>query len=73
MKAKDKAEELVKKYQPYTYNDDGLNNAIDCALICVEEIISSYSELTLDGKKFPMRQIENYWLEVKQELIKMKG
>lgn len=87
-KAKEKAEEMVKKYfnrlgsslvgNPIVYKGTIVwTNAVDCALICVEEIIKSSPSLPIlsdngtFGSDIELSKI--YWLDVKQELIKMKG
>jgi hypothetical protein len=72
MTAKDKAKELVEKYQ---FNGDMIDDirmsedyAVECALICVDEIINTYptpwSSLDIDPQK-------EYWQEVKQEIEKL--
>ena len=68
MTAKEKAEELVRKY--YTF---GLNNPAqsfswyecqECALIAVDEIIKSINP-------FGMFLGKDYWEEVKKEIEKL--
>lgn len=71
---KEKAEELVEKYLEFTTGEkEGLesicycrsdheNNAIQCALICVDEIIETY--IDIDPKK-------KYWQSVKEHLKQM--
>ena len=63
MKSEEKAKELVEKYQ---FNGDMIDDvrmseesAVECALICVEEILETY--IDLDPKL-------NYWKEVKKRL-----
>jgi hypothetical protein len=70
MTPKEKAKELVDKFKPYShfwvhdlgrqkdYEIEQLENAIQCALIAVDEIIA---ELVYD------KQFE-YWNEVKKEI-----
>ena len=58
MKAKDKAMEIAMKFDKKGETD----NAKQCALICVEEILETY--IDLDPKL-------NYWKEVKQEINKL--
>ena len=73
MKAKDKAEELVMKFQHLVtgwdcYHDEPIeliNRLIDmkrCALICVDEILNSV---------FVQNNTFNYWQEVKEEISKL--
>lgn len=65
MKAKDKAEELIKKFTNYYGLDSDLVNdekAIQCALICVDEIIEVCNVLE------PWLGLE-YWEKVKQEIL----
>lgn len=83
MTPKEKAEELIEKFEDKTKDNSLVNTsyhyAVQCALICVEEIIESieafgYSntfyddyesgELTFIGDKNPCE----YWRKVKQEL-----
>lgn len=80
MTAKEKAIEIVNKFNPYVenwdyYNDDSniiLNNCKKCALICVEEIIKSGNALVnelADG--YIDEHFNNYWQEVKIEINKL--
>jgi hypothetical protein len=75
MTPKDKAKELVLKYEKYFINIYTNYKAIKCALIVVDEIIEATSikyeynsdfELIITGKK-PLQ----YWLDVKQEIEKL--
>lgn len=61
MTPKEKADELVKEFS----NKAGLsdNDAIDCAYICVEQILP----LVPDRPDMPY----NYWKQVQQELKKL--
>lgn len=65
---KEKAEELVEKYQNYVsekdfFGDDrSKENAIQCAKIAVDEITKEVEE---------MISISNYWRDVKEELDKL--
>ena len=69
---KEKSEELIKQFKPYMYCfmgsgmltnsiDESVerSNAIQCALICVEEILASGVE-------------SSFWFEVKQYLLTLK-
>ena len=60
MTAKEKAIELVNKYEPKIVY---INN-IECALICVDEI------LEIESNKIYSSEI-GYWQEVKQEINKL--
>jgi hypothetical protein len=64
MTAKDKAMEIAMKFDKKGETD----NAKQCALICVDEIINTYpspwSSLDVDPQK-------DYWEEVKQEIYKI--
>ena len=72
MTAKDKAKELVDRFinqmPKYLQGKLGRLAAIQCALICVDEIINTYptpwSSLDIDPQK-------EYWQEVKQEINKL--
>jgi hypothetical protein len=76
MTPQEKAWELTQKYmemQHYLEND-AWNNAKQCALIAVDEIINSDPyKLSLEGK-FLTEHITydiNFWEEVKQEIEKL--
>ena len=66
MTPKEKAEELVDKYQYYVAEKDffgnnvELKNAKQCALIAVDEILSLLPLVNRD-----------YWQEIKQEIEKL--
>ena len=67
MTPKEKAMELLYKFQDQLFNEDELE-AKQCALICVDEIldyikrINDYSQMEVLSNKD--------WQEVKQELLK---
>ena len=65
MTPKEKAEELVNKMWVYSLpNANGSwNNAKQCALIAVDEIIYLLSH--------DINPLVNYWFEVKQEIEKL--
>jgi hypothetical protein len=65
MTPKEKAEELVDKFENYSFMDidariSSFESAKQCALIAVDEIIESC-----------IRKFEWYWIEVKQEIEKL--
>jgi hypothetical protein len=65
MTPKEKAKELLWKYLPilegWKYKDS--NTAKQCALIVVDEIIDLVKHIDVDS--------EDYWQEVKQEIINL--
>jgi hypothetical protein len=73
MTPKQKAEELVDKFISYSYYSDGNNsmernyqqkdNAKECALIAVDEILS--------WQDWMEKEMLNYWEEVKKEIEKL--
>jgi hypothetical protein len=68
MEAKEKAEELFNKYCIYLragllYDDEARQDAKECALIAVDEILN----LCWGGNKVGMK----HWNEVKQEIEKI--
>lgn len=66
MTAKEKAKELISKFEMPQNVYQGRQLARLCALIAVDEILADRMEM--DG----MRVINNpYWLEVKQEIEKL--
>lgn len=56
---KERARYLVDKFLERGYTDD---DAVECALICVDEILSS---------TFVQNNTFNYWSEVKEEINKL--
>jgi len=74
MTPKEKAINLVEKFIPYTKVSKGslgledyYDNAKECALIAVDEILESHYKL-LSGVN---TSIYKYWQEVKQEIEKL--
>lgn len=78
MTPKEKAKELVDKYEEYAYTmfdrtkgfamDMLLKNQKMCALICVDEIIKMEDEA---GVASYTKSAEKYWLQVKAEIEKL--
>ena len=69
MKPKEKAEELIDKFENYSFMDidkkiSSFNSAKQCALIAVDEMIEELI-VTDFANRFP------YWQEVKQEIEKL--
>ncbi len=58
MTPKEKAMEIAMKFD----KDGQTDNAVKCALICVEEILETFDE--------ELGSAYGYWTEVKQELNK---
>ena len=79
MTPKDKCDELFEKYYEcnfYTFGFYCKSTAKQCALICVDEIISSMPSYpkeinTLSGNVFILVPHLNYWQEVKTEIEKL--
>jgi hypothetical protein len=77
MTPKEKAEELVHKFKKYSYypktNNDMLfvnelnNNAKQCALIAVDEILDLIDTIY----DYDRESLDPYWKQVKQELEKL--
>lgn len=61
MKAKEKAMEIAMKFDKYGQTD----NAVKCALICLDEIIESLRHII--GVDLRLK----FWKEVKQEINKL--
>ena len=61
MKAKEKAMEIAMKFDKYGQTD----NAVKCALICVDEIIESLRHII--GVDLRLK----FWIEVKEEINKL--
>ena len=68
MTPKEKATELTCKYFNLIFLDLDYDQAQQCALIAVDEILSELTEIPY-GLEYLNRL--NYWLEVKQEIEKL--
>jgi len=73
MTPKEKAKELVNKYENYFFNIYTNYRAIQCALIAVNEILklentNTYNYLTENKKQLIVQLANSYWQEVKQEI-----
>jgi hypothetical protein len=72
---KEQAEELVKDF--YIFNHIGDRHAIICALKTLERIMDSNSDFAFSGNMWgpngslSYEDSEKYWMEVKEELLKM--
>ena len=68
MTPKDKAKELIDKFSIVGLQQQ--NEGIECALICVDEIIKAnpYSEAQ---KYIPAYSTIKYWQEVREEILKL--
>ena len=78
MTPKEKAIELVNNMMPFVYIDKSIGqyfNAKQCALIAVDEIlhITSIREswFNVRGKYEERFILDQYWVEVKQEIEKL--
>jgi len=78
---KKKAKELIDKFSPHSHSDwhdDGgwnnvqlLENAKQCAILCVDEIISELAEIN-NNESFNVSKYGNFWQQVK-EIINYKN
>ena len=77
MSPKEKVLELVDKYNNQLQKDMAcivyVENAKQCALICIEEIISQweYIDTYLADLRGELNPNLKYWYEVKKELFKL--
>lgn len=76
MEPKEKAKELIDKYQfVYIQNYTSIFEVKQCALIAIDEIISSSPSLPIlgDGGIYgeDIELSTKYWQEVKQEIINL--
>ena len=83
MSDKEKAKELVEKFRDsdrydYLHNPNGITDeqAKQCALICVDEIIQEHKEVhnATVGENFTHKmsaKLVLYWQQVKQEIEKL--
>jgi hypothetical protein len=74
MKPKEKAEELIDKFENYSFMDidkkiSSFNSAKQCALIAVDEIRNILSMPNIP-KYYPI-VTDEYWEQVKQEIEKL--
>jgi phage terminase small subunit len=69
MTQQEKAQELVAKFMPHSTGNSNRNEAIECALIAVYEILKVLYSLKFGNAL--SEEIE-YWEEVKQELTKQQ-
>ena len=70
MKTKDKAKELIDRFSEGA--NVGNNISIQCALICVDDVLFNIDATILyhkDSKSLPINK--EYWQEVKQEIEKL--
>ena len=65
MTAKEKAKEIAMKFDKYGQTD----NAVKCALICVDELLQTIPKEVMSYSPFMMNT--DYWIEVKQEINKL--
>jgi hypothetical protein len=71
MTPKEKAKELTDKYIKYTPVKFDFENARQCALIAVDELIESHLLLTTTHDSKPSIRCKRYWQGVKIEINKL--
>jgi hypothetical protein len=75
MTPKEKAEQLIFKYEKSLFNyfttDEEYVICVNCALIAVDEIINSFGLKTDDKKFYTSYDAIKYYQEVKQEIEKL--
>jgi malonyl CoA-acyl carrier protein transacylase len=79
MKPKEKAEELIDKFENYSFMDidkkiSSFNSAKQCALIAVDEILELTKRNTynpFDWNEITGVRYDKFWTEVKQEIEKL--
>ncbi len=64
VKEKEKAKEFVDNFLPHSKGNSNINEAKQCALIAVAEVIEELIETDF-ANRF------SYWQEVKQEIINL--
>jgi hypothetical protein len=69
MTQQEKAQELVAKFMPHSTGNSNRNEAIECALIAVDEVIKVLYSLKFGNAI--SEEIE-YWEQVKHELTKQQ-
>ena len=64
MTAKEKAEELVDKFMPHSSGNSNNNEAKECALIAVDEIIDA-----IDWHEYEVPNMQlTFWFKVKRKI-----
>jgi hypothetical protein len=71
MTPKEKAIELVLKFEDYTDCADERGFAIKCALIAVDEIMQSLGHKKLSDSPYTTLEARQYYVQVKQEIEKL--
>ena len=66
MTPKEKAKELVDKFTPHSSGNSNNNEAKQCALIAVEEILNDYEEFP-----YKVQSGKEYWMDVWFEIEKL--
>ncbi len=66
MTPKEKAKELVEKFLNEQNNSEEVSEAKQCALICIDEIISA-----LENHKWQNQYVIDLYKELKQEINKL--
>jgi hypothetical protein len=72
MTHKEKAQELVDKFMPHSTGNSNSNEAIECALIAIDEIIDLLEDNGLTFAEYHDKTTIEYWFQVKQEVINYK-
>tara|TARA_R110000868_G_scaffold53103_1_gene167047 strand:+ start:580 stop:810 length:231 start_codon:yes stop_codon:yes gene_type:complete len=76
MTPKEKADELFNNFYNHCFNPDGYrsdneDNAVECALFCVDEILKALeSDSIIYGSEYRFEETD-YWQEVKNEINKL--
>ena len=70
MTPKEKADQLIYKYMSIRW-DIGPDDAIQCALIAVDEILNLDFNIKCDAAERCVMPVINFWQEVKQEIEKI--
>jgi|LakMenE18May11ns_1017448.scaffolds.fasta_scaffold8779948_2 hypothetical protein len=65
MTPKEKAKELIDNFLPHSTGNSNINEAKQCALIAVDEILNN------DGFTQFDIYLTEYWQQVKQEIINL--
>ena len=79
MKASEKAKELVNRYEKLVPDDFGgmdLDLAIQCALICVDQILKEvrdFCDINNTDDRLTYDDRMEYWLEVRDEIEKLNN
>jgi len=67
----EKAKELITKFMPHSSGNSNNNEAKECALIAVDEILELLEDNGLLIAEYHDKYTMEYWLDVRKEIEKL--